>query len=153
MGTNYPAEGTFIAEHFLVFISTRRCPQRRSHTVLYGSIELPSKYSASHWPGVAERLQLSKDKNTFCSRGVSHIRPEINSNIQSPGVTRACAVRVYVAPVAALVISAKSSSLPPSLLLIVRLTIAVNDSAIPRWGMGGQGGEKPFAQSAAAFYS
>lgn len=30
----------------------------------YGSIELPSKYRGSRWPGLAERLQLSKDKKT-----------------------------------------------------------------------------------------
>lgn len=53
----------------------------------------------------------------LCRCGVSHIRPQINSNIQSPSVTCACAACVYVDPVAELMMSAKSFCLSPALPL------------------------------------
>lgn len=101
----------------------------------------------------------SKTKTPFVPRplylrNVSHISPEINSNIHSPGVNVLCIFVCF--PVAELMISARVF-LPP-LLLIVLLTMAVNDSpreaALVRMlGDGTTWREKPIFKSTHGFYS
>lgn len=108
-----------------------------------------------------------KTKTPFVARllylcNVSHISPEINSNIHSPGVCCAflcvpvfLCVCAYVSPVAELMISARVFFF--FLLLIVRLTIAVNDS--PELLHGSTVGDgrprrgKPIFKSIHGFYS
>lgn len=65
-------------------------------------IDLLSKYRSSHWPGVAERLQLLKDKNTFCSRAsvfvqcLAHQKSMVTSTLLGRVVHFCVSLRVFV---------------------------------------------------------